>query len=145
MLPSVDEAELKYRLAVIGEDLPGVTSQSKTKSRRNFLLGTGLGLLIGLGMLVGTALTASLNPFASLEDLLHASATHGGDSMAMATGLIDEGVEGMFVLDFITGELTCQVLNPRTGTLAGIYKRTVSADLGIEQGKQPKYLLVTGF
>jgi hypothetical protein len=109
-----------------------------------FFLGVGLGLLIGTGMLVGTTLTASLNPFTALEKDLHAAATHGGDTMAIATGLIDEGVEGVFILDFITGELTCQVLNPRTGTLAGLYKRMVSGDLGVQQGKQPKYLMVTG-
>jgi hypothetical protein len=113
-------------------------------SRRMFMIGMGLGLLIGLGMLAGTTFTVSLNPFAELETRLHASATHGGETMAIATGLIDEGVEGVFMLDFITGELTCQVLNPRTGVLAGLYKRTVAQDLGVEPGKQPKYLMVTG-
>lgn len=120
--------------------LTGFTS----RPRRMFFVGAGLGLLVGLGMLAGTTITASLNPLEMLEKQLHASATHGGDSMAIATGLIDEGIEGVFILDFITGELTCQVLNPRTGTLAGLYRRTVSADLGTEQGKQPKYLMVTG-
>lgn len=115
-----------------------------TRPRRMFFAGISLGLLIGLGMLAGTALTASLNPLADLETKLHASSTHGGDSMAIATGYIDEGVEGVFLLDFITGELTCQVLNPRFGTLAGLYKRTVSQDLGVVQGKQPKYIMVTG-
>lgn len=118
--------------------------EAKSKPRRMFYLGAGLGMLIGVGMLVGSTLTASLNPFAALETPLHAMGTHGGDSMAICTGLIEEGVEGVFVLDFITGELTCKILNPRTGTLAGLYKRTVSADLGVEQGKQPKYLMVTG-
>jgi hypothetical protein len=116
-----------------------------TRPRRQFVVGVALGLLIGIGMLTGATLTASLNPFASLETPLHALATHGGDTMAIATGPIDEGIEGVFILDFITGELICQVLNPRTGTLAGLYKRTVAKDLGIEQGKQPKYLMVTGF
>ena len=118
--------------------------QASPRPRRMFYLGAGLGLLIGVGMLVGSTLTASLNPFAALEIPLHALGTHGGDSMAICTGPIEEGVEGVFVLDFITGELTCKVINPRTGTLAGLYKRTVSADLGVEQGKQPKYLMVTG-
>ena len=76
--------------------------------------------------------------------LLNATATHGGSTMAIATGPIDEGVEGFFVLDFITGELTCSVLNPRTGALGGAYRANVVADLGVEQGKQPQYLMVTG-
>jgi hypothetical protein len=107
-----------------------------------FFVGVSLGLLIGTGMLAGAAMTAHLNPYGSLP--LYGSTTHGGDSMAIATGMIDEGIEGVFMLDYITGELTCQVLHPRTGTLAGLYKRNISADLGVEQGKQPKYLMVTG-
>jgi hypothetical protein len=146
-IPSAEPAELKHRLTLSGDDVSvaGVPIQSRRRPRRMFCVGIGLGLLIGLGMLAGATLTASLNPFAALEIPLHATATHGGDSMAIATGLIDEGVAGVFILDFITGELTCQVLNPRTGTLAGLYKRTVSQDLGVEQGKQPKYLMVTGY
>lgn len=112
--------------------------------RQAFGRGVRLGLLIGLGLLAGVIVTATLNPFADLGSQLHALATHGGDTMAIATGPIDEGVEGIFMLDFITGELTCQVMNPRTGTLAGLYRRTVAADLGVEPGKQPKYLMVTG-
>lgn len=121
-----------------------VVSAPPLRPRRTFGRGLALGLLIGVGMLVGATLAASLNPFASLAEPLHALATHGGDTMAIATGPIDQGVEGVFILDYITGELTCQVLNPRTGTLAGLYKRTVAQDLGIEPGKQPKYLMVTG-
>ncbi len=78
------------------------------------------------------------------ETLLNASSTHGGSTMAIATGPIDSGVEGFFVLDFITGELTCSVLNPRTGAMGGAYRANVVSDLGVEQGKQPQYLMVTG-
>lgn len=79
-----------------------------------------------------------------LERRLHAAAAQAGGAMAVATGLIDEGVEGIFVLDFISGDLTCGVLNPRNGQLGGLFKRNVVQDLGVEQGKQPKYLMVTG-
>jgi hypothetical protein len=64
--------------------------------------------------------------------------------MAIATGPIQDGVEGFFVLDFITGELTCSVLNPRSGQMGGAYRANVVNDLGVEQGKQPQYLMVTG-
>lgn len=114
-------------------------------------------LLLAAGLFVGLSLSVAA-AFGSLaawgyfddrevqlaEQQLHALATHGADSMAIATGLIDEGVEGIFILDFITGDLTCQVLNPRTGTLGGLFRQNVVSDLGVEQGKQPKYLLVTG-
>jgi hypothetical protein len=110
-----------------------------------------LGFVVGLSVSVvaTVALLAGWGYFEQgkmelLERQLHAAATHGADSMAIATGEIDEDVEGVFILDFITGDLTCQVLNARTGLLGGIFRQSVVADLGVEQGKQPKYLLVTG-
>lgn len=114
-------------------------------------------LMLAAGLVVGLSLSAAatVGSLAAwgyfeqgkvqlLERQLHALATHGADSMALATGFIDEGVEGIFILDFITGDLTCQVLNSRFGTLGGVFKQNVVQDLGVEQGKQPKYLIVTG-
>jgi hypothetical protein len=80
----------------------------------------------------------------ALETRLLASAAHASGSLAVATGPIEAGLEGLFVLDSISGELTCGVLNPRTGQMGGIFRRNVAADLGVVQGKQPKYMLVTG-
>lgn len=105
-------------------------------------------------LVLGLAFGAVIGAFASFQfsgpriqlptTLLNASATHGGTTMAIATGPIQDGVEGFFVLDFITGELTCSVLNPRTGAMGGAYRANVVTDLGVEQGKQPQYLMVTG-
>ncbi len=108
--------------------------------------GTWLVLGLLMGAILGAVVTAQLtNRQIQLPaTLLNASATSGGTTMAIATGPIQEGVEGLFILDFITGELTCSVLNPRTGQLGGAYKANVVADLGVEQGKQPQYLMVTG-
>jgi len=108
-------------------------------------LGLMLGLSVGVGMLIGSLVTTNHGParLSLPETLLHASATHGGDTMAIATGPISEGMEGLFILDFLTGQLQCQVLNPRTGAVGAMFGRNVVADLGAE-GKQPKYLMVTG-
>jgi hypothetical protein len=111
------------------------------------LLGFTGGLSLGLSLVIVVLLTgvAGFGPERAVpEVLLNATATHGSDTMAIATGPIDEGVEGFFVLDFLTGELTCQVLNPRTGQLGGLFRRNVAGDLRLEHGKQPKLLLVTG-
>src|SRR5262245_11062368 len=70
-----------------------------------------------------------------LETKLHAAAAQTGGSLAVATGFIEHGVEGIFVLDFVSGDLTCGVLNPRTGQMAGLFKRNVANDLGVVQGK----------
>ncbi len=103
-----------------------------------------LGVLFG-GVLGAVAAIQFATPrIAFPQTLLNATATHGGTTMAMATGPIAGGVEGLFLLDYITGELTCSVLNPRTGALGGAFRANVVADLGVEQGKQPQYLMVTG-
>lgn len=101
---------------------------------------------LALGAIVGAAVAVQYSSprFQMPETLLNAAATHGGTTMAIATGPIQDGVEGFFVLDFITGELTCSVLNPRSGQMGGAYRANVVADLGVEQGKQPQYLMVTG-
>ena len=111
------------------------------------LLGLGLGLLVGVGMMVGT-LTALTNQSAVAltvpPTLLHASASHSGDSMALATGPIDSDAEGLFILDYLTGDLQCFVINPRTGQWGGMFKYNVIQDLGVEQGKKPNFAMVTG-
>ena len=109
--------------------------------------GLATGLLISSGFSLLGLYACGYLPAARvrwLETKLHAAAAQSGDSMAVATGAIDEGVEGIFVLDFISGDLTCGVLNPRTGQLGGLFKHNVVQDLGVQQGKQPKYMLVTG-
>jgi hypothetical protein len=64
----------------------------------------------------------------------------------MATGLIDTDVEGLFTLDYLTGDLKCWVLNPRAPQAGwmGAFQRNIIADLGVQQGKDPNYVLVTG-
>ena len=111
--------------------------------------GTGLamGLLVGVGMLIGALAAVHSQGAGTLrvpETLLHASASHSGETMALATGHIDSEVEGLFILDYLTGELQCFVLNPRSYQFAGMFKRNVIADLGVQQGKKPSYVLVTG-
>ena len=46
---------------------------------------------------------------------LHASATHGLERFAIATGLVDERVEALYFLDYLTGDLRAAVINPKTG------------------------------
>ena len=58
-----------------------------------------------------------------------ATATVGG-SFAIATGMIDSDVEGLFVLDFVTGDLQCAVLNFRTGKFNAVFRANVLQDLG---------------
>jgi hypothetical protein len=119
------------------------------KRRPYWLFGAGftLGLAVGAAMLVGALVGRAIDGMSELrfpETQLHATASDSGDTFAMATGMVSDGVEGVFFLDFLTGDLQCWVMNRRTGQLGGLFKHNVVADLGIDTGKKPKYLMVTG-
>jgi hypothetical protein len=110
------------------------------------LAGLGLGLVVGVGMVIGTIVGMNYaRPALQFpETALHATSTHGGDNFAMATGLIADGMEGVFFLDYLTGDLQCFVINRRTTQIAGMFRQNVIAHLGAEQGKKPSYLMCTG-
>jgi len=112
------------------------------------LLGLVVGLSIGgavaAGVFIGRGRSqASIIP--GLADLhLKASASHGSDTFAIATGPIDDDVEGLFTLDFLTGDLNCYVINPRNAAIGGWFNANVANVLKVEKGKKPNYLMATG-
>lgn len=78
--------------------------------------------------------------------LLQADAATRGKGMSLATGQISQDVEGLFVLDHLTGNLSCIVLNPRNGTVGGsLFFTNVNQDLGSEKSGQNDYVLITGY
>lgn len=120
----------------------------RSKSCMMLACGLVIGLSIGGAMTVGVILGTKSQASASLPALeelkLKATASHGAETFAIATGPIDEEVEGLFCLDFLTGDLQCFVINPRTGGLGGWIRTNIVKDLPVEKGKKPSYLLVTG-
>jgi hypothetical protein len=68
------------------------------------------------------------------------------DSFAVCTAPIDGSIEGFFILDFETGDLTGGVLNSTTSKFGVYYRTNVLKDLGFKAGKvkNPKFLLVPG-
>jgi hypothetical protein len=135
--------------------------QKQTAFSRSFLVGSlvgglGISLAIAAAFMAGRATAPDSNAKTSTEvaagqtksewleqRYLNATASHGADTMAIATGPIDNS-EGLFVLDYLTGELTCFVLNSRTGKFDAGFKTNVIQSLGVQPGKKPKYLMVTG-
>lgn len=123
----------------------------RARYRKSFwlvTLGVGLGLLVGIGMTVGTVIgmkSVSQSPSSPLDELkLRASASHGGETFAMATGIVDDGTEGVYMLDYLTGDLTCFVINSRVGKFTGFFKTNVIKELPVEKGKKPSYVMCTG-
>ena len=78
----------------------------------------------------------------TISRTLFAEAATNDGAFAVATGPIDQEVEGFYTLDYLTGELQCSVLSYRTGKFLGLFRANVVNDLGV--GQNPKYLMVTG-
>jgi hypothetical protein len=94
-----------------------------------------------LGLLLGAVL-AGFCPHAPL----HASATDRYDTFAIATGMVDDGVEAIYFLDFLTGDLKAAVLSSRQvpTRFNAFFQRNILNDLGIDPSRNPRYLIVTG-
>jgi hypothetical protein len=114
------------------------------------VVGVAVGLALGgaltLGVLVGQRQQGSANLLGLEELKLKAAASHGADTFAIATGPVDEEIEGLYTLDFVTGDLQCFVLNSRTGAMAGRFMINVNDPkiFGAKRGKKPNFLVTTG-
>jgi hypothetical protein len=101
--------------------------------RANAAVWLGLGLLAGL-------IVAGFWPSVPL----HATATDKTEAFSMATGQVELGVEAVYFLDHLTGELHAYVLGSTVGGM-GIqshYMRNVAKDF--DAGEKAKYLMATG-
>jgi hypothetical protein len=108
---------------------------------------TGMTLGLVAGVFAATAVvyfTRSAAPAWPQGLPLHASTAATSETMAIATGRVDDQVEGLVTLDFITGDLQCYVMNPRTGKFVGWFKTNVTTQLPVDKAKKPSYLLATG-
>lgn len=94
--------------------------------------GIALGLIVGLNI-------QGIWPSVPL----HAAATHGIDKFAIATGLVDSGVEALYFLDFLTGDMRAAVINPKSGKFNSFFTRNIAADFA-GAGRNSGYLMVTG-
>ncbi len=94
---------------------------------------------LAVGLIAGLML-GGLWPSAAL----HAVATDRCETYAMATGPLDQDIEAVYLLDFLTGDLGAFVLGRQPGLWSGFFRRNVSADLGVDPQKNPKFLMVTG-
>ena len=68
------------------------------------------------------------------------------ESFAACTAPVTGTMEGFFILDFETGDLSGGVLSPTTMKFAVAYRHNVLRDLGFKAGKvkNPKFLLLSG-
>ena len=122
-------------------------SNSRTRSQIHSLL-TILGLAVivfaasAAGAIVGNRFGVSEKP--SEPIVLHADSAATGKSMSFATGYITDSIEGLFVLDHLSGNIQCWVFNPRSRDVGGIFTGSVIKELGQEKGGTADYVMATG-
>jgi len=121
-----------------------IPSRREAMVQRPFMRNVGnQGALLVLGLLVGAALMAATSGLRQQGSQVQASATHGEDNFAIATGMIDDRLEAFYFLDFLTGDLRAAAVSRRTGEFVAFFERNIQQDFG-GRSKNPKYLMVTG-
>lgn len=63
---------------------------------------------------------------------------------AAAAG-INDPMDGVFILDFLTGKLNGAVLNRQTGKYAARYQRDLARDFQVDPNAKPHYAIATGY
>ncbi len=97
-----------------------------------------LGLVLGLAGGLVLAVVLPNTP-------LRAVATDRSESFAMATVPLDDSVEAVCFLDFLTGDLRAAALSKMNGTFRYFFTYNVNKDLGVDPTKSPRYMMVSGF
>ena len=127
-------------------------NSSKPRSVQLFAALSAFGLCltaaVGAGFWLGTSRISSTSQNEiALHNLtlpkLQAATAATSSTMAVATGQISDLAEGIFFLDFITGDLQCLVYYPRTGVFGARYYSNVLQHLP-GGGRNSQFLLVTG-
>jgi hypothetical protein len=124
-----------------------MSSWQKIRAPGIWLSGLGTGLLIGIGMLIGGVVVTrqsaqDIELPLQLPAQLQATATSSASTFAIATGLVSD-TEGIFFLDFLTGDLQCVVLY-KNGLWGARFVANVFQDLDVNATKKPNFLMVTG-
>ncbi len=101
--------------------------------KEHLLVGLGIGLVAGLAL-------SGVWPHTPL----HAVATDRSESIGIATGPLDQDVEAVYLLDFLTGDLKAFVLGKQPGVFSGYFATNVAKDLNVDPQRNPKFVMVTG-
>lgn len=97
---------------------------------------------LGLGVAAGVLVS---RPAVVLPPIpAHAVASASHDNFVIATGFVEDGTEGLFFLDFLTGDLKATVINNRGPGFNAFYQYNIARDFNLGATQNPKYLMVTG-
>jgi hypothetical protein len=119
-----------------------------TSARLSFLVGRRTmwnARISWLAMGIAAGLVVGLNVAGIWPQVpLHAVATHGQENFAICTAPLDLDVEGIFVLDDVTGELKGAALNLQLRRINTFFEYNITNDLPASNTKNPQYRIVSG-
>jgi hypothetical protein len=75
---------------------------------------------------------------------LHAVSNDRSETFAICTAPLNEEVEAIWFLDFLTGDLKAAVINPQSGAFTALFQRNIMADMSVDASKTPRYSMVSG-
>ncbi len=75
---------------------------------------------------------------------LYAMTANSSERKTLVTVPLDAGLEAVVALDHVTADLTGYVLDRITGKFFLQYRYNVGNDFPLRQGKQPRFLMVSG-
>ena len=81
---------------------------------QRFVISAGVVLALGFAFVLGLYVNEIARPSNHQIPLLNADSAASNERFAMASGRIDDRVEGIYTLDFLTGELQLAVLSTKT-------------------------------
>ncbi len=107
------------------------------------------GVLLIVGVFVGTLVSrnaVAVNELGTHSPMkLVAEAASRGKNVSLATGIIDNRREGLYILDHINGNLQCWLLNTRTGEIGGVFRTNVlEAMQGVKVSGDLDFVMTTG-
>ena len=89
-------------------------------------------------------INSAQNTSVDLPVMLKADAAARGKAISLATGNVVDNVEGLFVLDHLSGTLQCWVMNSQTGDVAGIFFAQPAVDMELDKTGDIDFVMTTG-
>jgi hypothetical protein len=92
--------------------------------------------MLAAGVIIGLVLGGLVPPMP-----LHGSTAASVEGFSVCTAELEPGQEGIYYLDYQTGDLAAAFLHPRTGKFTNFYKHNILKDFA--EAKTPKFMLVS--
>lgn len=99
---------------------------------------------LAIGLALGFCLT---NLGVWPHETVHAETADRSDKFVMFTvqsGVFNGGVDSIFILDFLTGQLVGASLDPASMKFTRFYYRNIAADFGVNPRSRPVYAIASG-